>query len=97
MKFHEIEARLLVKEITDSALLDEDWDTDIYSAPTSLTNKACERIRDAVNDSLKFTRGGGNLTAAECKAILQATANYLNAEAIGTVAEELTKAGFELT
>ena len=90
------EAQQVVREIDKMTLLEEDWDTGEYSLPKVITNRQCEYLRDAVQMSLEPMRKTPTLSAADCKAMLQAAVTYLNAEAIGTVAEELAKAGFEL-
>ena len=97
MKFHEIEARELVRRIDSLMILDTDYSTGRYSPPEVLTNQLCDLTRNAVENSLAFVSWREEPSAEECKAILQATANYLNANAVGTTREELIKAGFELT
>lgn len=97
MQFDEMEARELVRRIDSLMILETDYSTGRYSPPEVLTNQLCDWTRDAVENSLVFMKGGEKPSVEECKAILQATANYLNANAVGTTREELIKAGFELT
>lgn len=94
LRLTETEALRVVRGVQGLVILDKNI-AGQYFVPSIITNQHRAWLQEAVCRALP-TQAVPSMDSHLCQQILRATASFLNAEAIGTVREELVKAGFVL-